>query len=137
MIYCALVALQAACDRRGYDFERAKACITREVSKGWVEVDETHAEYPRKRPEHMVGVGSQLKEILAGWGFIATPDCPCTRRANIMNENGIQWCIDNKELICGWLAEEARKRGVPFANRAASYVVNKAIRRAQEAERHV
>jgi hypothetical protein len=45
-----------------------------------------------------------------------------------MDENGIQWCKDNADLIAGeWLAEESKKRGLPYSVFAGKKLVQLAI----------
>jgi hypothetical protein len=51
-----------------------------------------------------------------------------------MNENGIQWCEDNKDAILAWLQEEANKRNLPFSSYLATGLVNLAIKKAKKAQ---
>jgi hypothetical protein len=95
-----------------------------------------------ERPEKPVivwpkghGPGTELKATLAWWGIEATPDCSCTARANRMDEEGVQWCWDNFELIMGWLEEEAKKRKNTFVPMAARLVLRRAIKAAAKKEK--
>ena len=74
------------------------------------------------------GAGAELKKLLSRIGITATPTCSCNRRARTMVENGIQWCKDNADLIAGeWLAEESKKRGLPYSVFAGKKLVQLAI----------
>jgi hypothetical protein len=45
-----------------------------------------------------------------------------------MDDNGIQWCKDNADMIAGvWLAEESKKRGLPYSVFAGKKLVQLAI----------
>jgi len=52
-------------------------------------------------------VGSALKLILAGYGFTPGPTCPCTKRAQEMDDKGLDWCQNNVDLIVSWMKESA------------------------------
>ena len=74
------------------------------------------------------GAGAELKKLLGRIGITATPTCSCNRRARTMDENGIQWCKDNIDLIAGdWLAAESKKRGLPYSVLAGKKLVQMAI----------
>jgi hypothetical protein len=62
-------------------------------------------------------------------GITSKPGCKCNRRAKEMDQRGIQWCRDNVDLISSWLAEEAGKRKLLYANAAGKAVIALAIRR--------
>ena len=55
-------------------------------------------------------VGTELKKILARFGFVASTTCSCNKRAKIMDERGVVWCQQNIPTIVEWLQEEAAKR---------------------------
>jgi hypothetical protein len=55
------------------------------------------------------GPGGQLKALLAELGLEPSSGCQCVARAQQMNAWGIDGCLDNRETIMGWLAEEAEK----------------------------
>lgn len=81
------------------------------------------------------GVGTELKKLLSYIGINSTPNCSCNQRAKVMNNNGIQWCKDNKEKILDWLKEESTKRGLPFLKFPAKRILNYAISRAEKVEK--
>ena len=78
------------------------------------------------------GPGTELKKLLAKIGIKSSPTCSCNKRAKTMDENGIEWCEQNVETICGWLAEESAKRKLPFVRLAGKTIINMAIRRAKK-----
>jgi hypothetical protein len=88
---------------------------------------------PRPRPTD--GPGSELKKLLAAWPFriIATPNCSCSARARLMDQQGCNWCEANIDTIVGWLREEATKRRLPFLDAAGRLLVKRAIRNARKA----
>ncbi len=100
--------------------------------------------YPEGSPEQLVaaqkvsgvdieeGVGAELKKLLAIFGITSTPNCSCNAKAKLMNNNGIQWCKENKDTITSWLQEEAKKRKLPFSRFAARKLINFAISRAEK-----
>ncbi len=80
------------------------------------------------------GPGTQLKGLLAGYGFAITDDCHCVEHAREMNRRGNQWCRANLDTIVGWLEEEARRRPLAkfvFSRLAARRLVLQAIRNAE------
>lgn len=101
------------------------------------------------------GAGTELKLILKWWGIEATPNCTCTRRANQMDDEGVDWCYVNFNTIMGWLEEEATKRNArlkaeneerkklgvklhriyPFVPMAARMVLNRALKTARKKEK--
>ena len=81
------------------------------------------------------GPGTELKKMLAQIGINATPTCSCNRRAQVMDENGVEWCKANTDTIVGWLREEATKRGLPFVDIAGKIIIKRAISLAERAEK--
>lgn len=126
------------CIQRGYDIQAAWACVI-EDNGDLITVDETHPAYPRSqtpvRPPSAPagGAGTELKALLAKVGIKASPTCSCNTRAKIMDDNGIEWCEQNVETICDWLAEESAKRKLPFVRMAGKALIHLAIRRAKKA----
>lgn len=78
------------------------------------------------------GPGTELKALLAKVGITATPDCSCNKRAKEMDDNGVQWCRENEELILSWLKEESDRRGLPFVALAAKMLIRRAVRNAEK-----
>lgn len=81
------------------------------------------------------GVGTELKKLLAKIGITATPTCSCNKRAQFMDEQGIDWCKENIDLIVSWLREEAERRRLPFVDFAGKLLVKRAISLAEKAEK--
>lgn len=79
------------------------------------------------------GAGTELKALLAKVGIKSSPTCSCNKRAKTMDDNGIEWCEQNVETICDWLAEESAKRKLPFVRLAGKALIHLAIRRAKKA----
>lgn len=124
------------CRQRGYSIEEVRDCIVSEDGDN-ITVDETHPAYPKQLkqsnptpPEQ--GPGTELKKLLAKIGIKASPTCSCNKRAKTMDENGIEWCEQNVETICDWLAEESAKRKLPFVRLAGKAIINMAIRKAKK-----
>jgi hypothetical protein len=78
------------------------------------------------------GPGVELKALLARIGITASPTCACNKRARIMDEKGCDWCEAHIDEIDGWLAEEARKRGLPYLPLAGRALIRLAVRRARK-----
>lgn len=149
MIRGTLEAFKRTCEARGVRFEDAEACI---VSRDgdMVLVDEFHQAYPWERgaageamraavvkkliakAKPPAGPGHELKKLLSKLGIQASSTCACNQRANTMDERGVQWCEENIETICDWLAEEAGKRSLPFVRSAGKLLIRMAIRNAKK-----
>ena len=76
--------------------------------------------------------GTEMKALLAKIGIVASPTCSCNKRAKIMDEKGCDWCEEHIEEIDGWLAEEAKKRKLPYLSLAGRALIHLAIRRARK-----
>ena len=81
------------------------------------------------------GVGTELKLLLSMIGIKSTANCSCIKRAKMMNMKGLAWCKQNKEVILGWMKEEAEARGLPFIAFAAKKVLNFAINKTERKEK--
>jgi len=90
MIRCRLKHLEARCRERGYTLEQVQGCIvTRDGDM--VHVDETHADYPHKKP----GLGDRVAQALAAVGItkervskaLGKP-CGCAKRQRRLNDIG-------------------------------------------------
>jgi hypothetical protein len=112
-------------------------CVIKQDGDNWT-IDTSHSSYPISQKSKNIdtdsGVGTELKKLLKIIGITASPTCACNARAKTMNENGIQWCEDNKDTILGWLQEEANKRNLPFSLYLATGLVNLAIKKAKKAQ---
>ena len=78
------------------------------------------------------GPGTELKALLKTIGITAKPNCSCNKRAKIMDEKGCDWCEENIDEIDGWLAEESKKRNLPYLSLAGKTLIRLAIRRARK-----
>jgi hypothetical protein len=78
------------------------------------------------------GPGTQLKRLLSRLGIAASPTCSCNKRAQVMDEKGCDWCAEHIDEIDGWLAEEAKKRKLPYLSLAGKTLIRLAIRRARK-----
>jgi hypothetical protein len=76
--------------------------------------------------------GTELKALLKTIGIVASPTCSCNKRAKVMDEKGCDWCEEHIDEIDGWLAEEAKKRKLPYVSLAGKTLVRLAIRRARK-----
>jgi len=84
---------------------------------------------PIMEPPIGFGPGTELKKLLAWWGF--APCGTCQAQANEMDRMGCDWCSQNEGTIIGWLREEAGRRKIPFVELAAKMVVRRAIHTAR------
>lgn len=163
IIKCKKSHLVARCFERGYSVLNALPCIVAHTGDH-ILVDTEHPAYPREKkepyetlveqisnidiapkpsaaskllppPTQQIGPGTELKKMLAKIGIKATPTCSCNKRAQIMDEKGVQWCKDNIEVIVGWLREEAEKRKLPFVDMAGRLLVKRAISLAEKDEK--
>lgn len=132
------------CQERGYTLDEVMGCVTKQDGPLWT-IDENHEAYPRENKPIQIkeednstttvveyGVGSELKKMLSMIGITSTPNCSCNAKAKHMNDKGIDWCKDNKDLIVDWLEEEAKKRKLPFVRFAARKLINFAIYRTEK-----
>jgi len=82
------------------------------------------------KPAFHSGPGTELKKLLSRFG-IGPKGCGCNARAAEMNRLGPAWCRENIETIADWLAEQAKKRKLPFTRLGAKLLIRWAIRRAE------
>lgn len=73
-------------------------------------------------PKRLPGPGAALKSILRLAGIVSSPTCSCNARAAQMDEWGEWESLKRLPQICGWLKEEAEKRGMWFF-RPAGYAL--------------
>jgi hypothetical protein len=128
------------CTERGYNLEEAMQCVAQQDGDMWT-IDEHHEKYPKikidnnpiitKNIDLGEGVGTELKKILSWFNINSSPNCSCNLKAKMMNDNGIEWCKYNKDLIISWLKEESLKRNLPFFTYAAKKILNIAISKAE------
>jgi hypothetical protein len=127
--------LMFRCAERGYSIEEVMPCVVEQDGDDWT-IDTSHPSYPSSAKVQKVeiesGVGTELKKLLKLIGITASPTCSCNARAKTMDENGTQWCEDNKDTIIEWLKEEANKRNLPFSHVVAKIMLNLAIKKAKK-----
>ena len=117
-------------DRRPHTPE-SRAALERQI------VDARRQQYVEsltapKPPYFTSGAGTELKALLSKIGIRSSPTCSCNKRAKTMDEKGVEWCEQNVETICDWLAEESAKRKLPFVRLAGKAIIHMAIRRAKK-----
>jgi hypothetical protein len=78
------------------------------------------------------GPGAELKVLLRRLGIVAKANCSCNKRSKIMDQQGCDWCEENIDTISGWLAEESKKRKLPYMHAAGKLLIRLAIRRARK-----
>ena len=54
------------------------------------------------------GVGTELTRILAWLRIKKTDACQCAARAAEMDRRGIEWCVENIDVILNWLKQSAQ-----------------------------
>lgn len=130
-ITCHRSHLEARCRERGYSLDEIRACIVSEDGDT-ITVDINHPAYPRTARTPVGGPGEELKKLLARVGLSAEePGCQCKSRAAEMDRRGCDWCAANVDTIVGWLAEEAKRRRLPFFNAVGRVMVRRAINTAR------
>lgn len=147
IITCHKRHLEQRCMERGYKLEEVMPCVIKQKGDQWT-IDTHHSAYPMVMTEQAAkiheklkramiagppdgGAGTELKGLLKKIGIVASPNCSCNKRANMMDAKGIDWCKENIEEIVDWLAEEAQKRKLPFLRFAGKKLVQLAISRAE------
>lgn len=144
--------LQSRCNTRGYTLEEVMGCVVSQDGDEWI-IDSDHPQYPhpkknqqnthsniktiseeitRRSADIGVGVGTELKKILAAFGIKSNNNCSCNEKAKLLNENGIEWAKQNVEEISSWLEEEAGKRKLPYFKYVGKKLIKLAIHRAEK-----
>lgn len=127
---------KSAIAKRAEQIQGYEADVMRCVTRSTV----THVFLPRTDYERLrkkyggppPGPGTEMKALLAKIGIVASPTCSCNKRAKIMDEKGCDWCAENVDEIDRWLAEEAKKRKLPYLSLAGKALIHLAIRRARK-----
>jgi hypothetical protein len=106
------------------------------IDRVWLHIDRgsTGPNNARHKLEEALfgGPGTEMKALLAKIGIVASPTCSCNKRAKIMDAKGCDWCDQNIDTIDGWLAEEAKKRKLPYLSLAGKTLIRLAIHRARK-----
>lgn len=137
--------LRALAVGRQLDPDAAEACIVERLDSVWVIVDTSHPAFPRGHRASSSyspsgeasepppsGPGTELKGLLKTIGITANPGCSCNAKAAQMDIWGPDECERRLEEIVDWLAQEAKKRNLPFFRMGAQQLVRLAIRRARK-----
>lgn len=64
---------------------------------------------PRRPCRQAIGAGHEMKKLLTELGIPAGWCETCAKRAESMDQHGIQWCKENRATIVEWLAEAELK----------------------------
>lgn len=88
--------------------------------------------FPRTLEDDPYGPGTILASMFSAIGIKSSPTCSCRKHALEMNRNGIEWCENNLDTICGWLKQECEKRKIPYVDAVARMVVNRAINKSKK-----
>jgi hypothetical protein len=126
--------LREVAPKRKPGYLKAVLAAARPLPGGWLELsdedfDGLRAKYAAQPP---AGPGTELKALLKTIGITAKPNCSCNKRAKVMDEKGCDWCEENIDEIDGWLAEESKKRKLPYLSLAGKTLIRLAIRRARK-----
>lgn len=129
-------ALKSAAAKRGHGYLEAVLKLA-DVDGEIVRMSDAdyaaiREKYQRTGNADTHGPGTELKKLLSRLGFSSTPTCSCNKRAQVMDEKGVQWCEENVDTVCDWLAEEAGKRKLPFIRSAGKLLIRMAIRNAKK-----
>jgi hypothetical protein len=128
-----LSEIRLAAPRRPDGYEAAILACAQERTDEYVILSD--ADYFALRKQYAPanpGPGTELKALLKTIGIVAKPNCSCNKRARVMDEKGCDWCEEHIDEIDGWLAEEAKKRKLPYISLAGKTLVRLAIRRARK-----
>ena len=134
VVRCHRTHLIQRCRERGVTLRQAAPCVVSQDGE-FLMVDVEHPAYPSRRrakqqPKQPIGrgPGTEMKKLLKKFGIMASPNCSCNARANMMDEWGPDVCETKMDLIVGWLREEASKRKLPFVDMAGRMLIKRAIR---------
>lgn len=82
--------------------------------------------------QHPTGPGTILSKIIKSLGINMVEGCSCKQHAITMNQKGIDWCEQNKNIILEWLREEAQKRKLPFLDSIGEFMIQRAINKSKK-----
>jgi hypothetical protein len=85
--------------------------------------------YPAERIRRPGGPGTELAKLLARFGFAERPGCKCKSTAAKMDAWGPEECSKpgRIEEVLAVMAEEAKKRGLPFVPAVGRLLIRRAI----------
>lgn len=72
------------------------------------------------------GPGTELEKLIS-WFKKKNTKCNCQDRINKMNQWGPDKCVENMDIILGWLHESATKYRIPFIRLVVKKLVERAI----------
>lgn len=75
------------------------------------------------------GVGTCLINLLEKLGIYYDQLSKFKLKTDLMNNNGIEWCQNNKITILEWLKEEADNRNIHYLPKLASAILRLAIKK--------
>ena len=127
-IECLWADLAERALERGYYYDEVMACICEKKANGNIVVDTDHPAYPKKK---RIGPGTVLKAMLRRLGFKYEAGCQCADHAKQMNRWGPDGCEKNFDIISGWLAAEAEKRGIPYLTSLGKVLISASIKRSR------
>jgi hypothetical protein len=78
------------------------------------------------------GPGDALHAAIEGLGLRVERGCACRSKIAEMNQRGADWCVANVDTIVGWLADEAKRRRLPFVRRFAAWFVRRALKQYED-----
>ena len=78
------------------------------------------------------GPGTELKKIFDKILIKKKEGCNCDKHAAAMNRWGCDKCLENIDIIVGWLRDEAKERDLPFSEMGAKALIRLAVRRARK-----
>lgn len=64
----------------------------------------------RQRRRVAAKVGTELKRIFGSFMISSTPDCPCNKRAELLDLLGSRWVRANIDSVVDWLQGEYHRR---------------------------
>lgn len=120
-------------DKRKYNAEQRAALEQQIINSRRQEYVASLASMPTN-PDPS-GPGTELKALLKTIGITSTPNCSCNKKAAIMDRNGCDWCEENIDKIDSWLAEEAKKRSLPYTSIIGKTLIRIAIKRARKKQK--
>lgn len=144
IIKMSLPDLVRYCEATGKKIEDVYRCVVLKRVDGMLEMDSLSPDFPKEvlegTPLEQIealgeGVGTELKKVLTNYlGIKTKPGCKCNRHVKRMNREGADWCEENKDMIAGWLAEEAQRRKLPFVKGVVLKMISFAIWRYRRKE---
>lgn len=72
------------------------------------------------------GPGTELEKLIS-WFKKKNTKCNCQDRINKMNQWGPDKCVENMDIILGWLHKSATKYRIPFIRPVVKKLVERAI----------